>query len=721
MKEPSVLDYFKARLNPWVKDIPDIFAGEPWPAEDEAAAPEHVEAALPAREESVPFWQRIAATAWKSTAALLFALIAQIQLDSQTPNPKAGIALYVMSAAMLIAAILTEEIQFPSSSAEETNWLSTSVKQRGLVIGIPAMLLAFLTFGGNNFTLINLVLWGVAIYGMLLAFWEPQEHGFQHWKEKIKDWFAHPVVSLRFSVWGVLLLVVIGLVIFFRVGDLEGIPGDPFSDHAEKLLDVSTILQGDFPIFFPRNTGREAIQMYLTALVSIVFGTGLSFMSLKIGTVLIGLFTLPYMYLLGKELGGRWVGLLALLLAGVSYWGNVIARIGLRFPLYPAFTAPTLYYLIRGLRRQNRNDLILAGIFMGLGLHGYSPMRIVPFVVLAAFGIYLIHRVSLGRKVEVMGGLILLAFFAMIIFLPLMRYAIDQPNDFSYRALTRLSNTERALPGSPAVIFLDNLWKSLVMPFWKNGNIWVHSVTGRPALDVVSAAFFFMGVVMLVVRYLRQRDWLDLFFLVSIPILMMPSILSLAFPDENPSLNRSGGAYVVIFLITAMAVYAFLKAAWMKAKAQGWLAKSSLAVLGVLLLGMLLSQNYDLVFEQFKRQFNLNSLNTSEIGATIRDYASSVGSADSAYVVPYPHWVDTRLVGINAGYPEKDYALWPEDFEMTLGQMGNKLFILKPEDTQALEKLRALYPQGVVSRKESKYEGKDYLLFLVAGQAPIVQ
>ena len=36
-----------------------------------------------------------------------------------------------------------------------------------------------------------------------------------------------------------------------------------------------------------------------------IFGTGLSFLTLKIDTVGFGLFTLPFMYLLGKEIGGR--------------------------------------------------------------------------------------------------------------------------------------------------------------------------------------------------------------------------------------------------------------------------------------------------------------------------------------------------------------------------------------------------------------------------------
>jgi len=77
--------------------------------------------------------------------------------------------------------------------------------------------------------------------------------------------------------------------------------------------------------------------------------------------------------------------------AGIAYWPNVISRVALRFALYPAFFAPTLYFLIRGLKRKRWNDFLFAGIFLGLGLHGYSPFRIVPFVVILVLLIYFTH------------------------------------------------------------------------------------------------------------------------------------------------------------------------------------------------------------------------------------------------------------------------------------------------------------------------------------------
>ena len=210
--------------------------------------------------------------------------------------------------------------------------------------------------------------------------------------------------TIHNSLWLLLLIAATALIFFFRFYQTTGVPPEPFSDHAEKILDVYDVSQGQTHIFFIRNTGREGFQMYWTLLIAKLFGTGLSFLSLKLGTAILGFLTLPFIYLLGKEIGGPRVGLFAFIMAGIGYWPNLISRVGLRFPLYPLFVAPMLLYLIRGLRTRNRNDFLLSGLFLGIGLHGYSPMRIVPFVVIAAFGFYWLHSQSKGAARNCLSG-----------------------------------------------------------------------------------------------------------------------------------------------------------------------------------------------------------------------------------------------------------------------------------------------------------------------------
>ncbi len=200
-----------------------------------------------------------------------------------------------------------------------------------------------------------------------------------------------------------------------------------FSDHAEKLLDVYDVLQGHSKIFFERNTGREGLQFHLIAWTVKLFGTGISFLSMKIGTIFFGIFMLPYIYLLGKELANKNVGLMAMLLTGVSYWPNVLARVALRFILYPAFAAPTLYYLVRGLRTGKRHYFILSGIFLGIGLHGYSPFRAVPVLVVIVMLLYWLERRESNRFDRAFVWLGIVAFVSLVIFLPLLRVWTQDP------------------------------------------------------------------------------------------------------------------------------------------------------------------------------------------------------------------------------------------------------------------------------------------------------
>jgi 4-amino-4-deoxy-L-arabinose transferase-like glycosyltransferase len=581
---------------------------------------------------------------------------------------------------------------------------------------IPLCLFAFL---GNRFTEVNVFLWAVCLVCIVLAFWKFAGKGVSAWLAEMWGRLKGlprkaPVLRVNVTPFLILLVFVMGVTLFFRTYRLDQVPAEMWSDHAEKLLDVNDLLNGQHKIFFERNTGREAFQFYLTAMVVQVTGLGLGFLSLKVGTMLAGLVTLFYMYRLGKQVANPWVGLIVVLLAGAAYWPNIVSRVALRYALYPLFTAPLLFYLIRGIRNSNRNDMIKAGIALGLGLHGYSTYRIVPFLVVLAFVLYFLHSQSKYKRKQAMGGFFILVLVSLVVFLPLLSYTLENPENFGGRAFSRLipsGPTERSLLD----IFAENNWKASIMFFWDNGEIWVHSIPRRPAMDPVTAVLFFIGVVLLATRYVRKRNWLDLFLLLSIPVLLLPSTLSLAFPSENPSLNRTGGAIIPAFLIAAIGMEG-LGRAWFS-RARSFPGKAAAVLVLALLVSSVLSRNYFLVFDQYDKSFRAGAWNTREMGQLIQEFSASVGTADTAYVVPYPYWVDTRLVGINAGNVEKDYALWPENFDTTLSDPRAKMFILKSEDLAALEKLRQIYPDATYwLHQVPDLLGKDYYIVLVPGQ-----
>jgi hypothetical protein len=714
-REPSVLDYVKSlfRGKPLAIPPPVEPSLATQPLEEELQegyqAQPLIVADLPALAPT-PEHPSIKFTfPWRSLLALAIALIAQISLQ---PRPNRvwlpGFILYCWAAGVMIWAVWKGEwapAELPEADEHPEDY---RVRARWLYISLPLALAAFLTLGGNRFTPLNVTLWVLAIIFTTMAFWQG-ELPFRGWWNRLKAHLKLPW-KLSISAWSLLILSALALVLFFRVYRVDHVPPEMVSDHAEKLLDVWDVLHGQTSIFFPRNTGREAIQMYLTAGIIQLFNTGYTYLSLKIGTILVGLLTLPFIYLLGKELANRRVGLLALVFAGMAYWPNVISRVGLRFPLYPLFVAPALYFLIKGLRTSNRNAFILSGMALGIGLHGYTPIRILPLVILLAVGVYLLHPQARGRRVQIVSGLLVLVLISLIIFLPLLRFAIEYPTAFDLRAFSRLGTTERPLPGPALMIFLKNLWNASIMFFWSDGQIWVHSVTNIPALDIISATLYFLGVVLLLIRYIKQRTWQDLVLLLSVPLLMLPSILSLAFPEENPALNRSAGAIVPVFVIIAISLDGLMTAVERRSSPKTGPALAW-GMAAVLIFFSALG-NYNLVFNQYQRAYELSSWNSSEMGKVVSDFGTMYGSTETAYVVPFPYWVDTRLVGMNAGDPTRDYAIPPDQIPATLNDPRPKMFLVNPEDQANLDLLRQLFPDGNLSTYQS-HVGKDFLIYMV--------
>lgn len=705
-QEPTVLDLFKSVTKDWASFF--NFIRSLWDAQRRQQLGEALalESAHPVVIEQVVEPVRTDAFPWKALIAFFIALAAQALMEPPSRQWTLSLALYLAAFGVALWSYRTNEWHLPSLPASWQMSDPLGMRLIPLLLSVIVGVIAFVEFGSGYFKWLNTSLWILSILLLAYSLWVRTPK-----VETEEEPALAPLGNSFFRskwLWRGLVLAVFGIGIFFRLYQLDVVPIEPFSDHAEKILDVYEVSQGETHIFFERNTGREAFQMYWTLLVLNIFGTGFSFFSLKLGTILLGILTLPFVYMLGKEYGNRRAAIFALFLFGIASWPNIISRIGLRFPLYPLFLAPTLLFLTRGLRTRNRNDFILAGVFLGIGLHGYSPFRIVPILVAIMFLIYLMHMKTKQERQQTIFWFLIIIIISLFIFSPLLRYWLGNPSNFGYRAFSRLGDVETPLPGPAWQIFLSNLYKGLLMFNWDDGEIWVHSVTHRPALDLVTGVLFLLGVAFLIVRYARQRDWRDLTLLVSIPVLILPSVLSLAYPGENPALNRAGGASIPAVLIGALALDGLLSSFGSSTRRQiaGY-------VMTLMLFGWSAYSNYDIVFNQFKSVYTSSAWNTSEMGRVVKDFGETYGQTDTVWIVPFPYWVDTRLPGVWAGVPDRDFALFPDHLQESLSFPAPKMFLYWNKDTETEKILRELYPNGKLTRYTSAFEGKDFFIYMV--------
>ena len=693
LTEPSIWDHFVSRLKFWSRDKGPVEVEE-----QETPEPE------PDSEEGKTF-------PWLTVIALALALIAQLTLEpslNRTPWP--GVVLYAGALGCLVGALIRKEWHLPVQKPDAEGTLSMRVKPQYLLIGTVLAVFAFVLFGSGEFGFFNTSLWVLSLVFIFLAFREKKavrSFSFKTLWEQLKagGW------QIKITRWTLIVLAALAVILFFNYYRLDSVPPEMLSDQAEKLLDINDVLNGARPVYFPRNTGREVIHFYLTAAYMAIFNLDVSFLNLKAVAVFANLVTLLFIYLLGKEVGNKWVGLAAALFAGIAYWPLLFTRLALRIPYYPLFVAPVMYFMIRGLRRQNINDILLTGLFLGLGLHGYTPFRIVPIFVVIGILIYILHRPARGKRLQALFALILITFVSLVVFIPLLRYWLANPQLFAYRAFSRLTGMEVGFQDAPIVIFFRNFWKASIMFFWDNGVIWAHSVPNRPALEVVSGALYFLGIAALLIRYIRKRNWMDLFLLVSIPMTMMPSILSLAYPNENPCLNRTAGAVVPVFVVIGLAFETVLRS--IRTHTSGKVGRILVTLLVLLLVLWSGANNYDLVFNQYYTLYKASSWNTTELGEVAELFIDTMGTPETTYVVGYPHWVDSRLVAINAGYAGIDFAILPENIPATAEIPGAKLFFVNVNDGENMQLLLETFPNGILSQVDSSVPNKDFMTFFV--------
>ncbi len=691
--EPSIWDHFVSRLKFWSRDNVTVeIEGQEMPEPE------------PDSEERKTF-------PWLTVIALVLALIAQLTLEPSTNRtPWPGVVLYAGAFGCLVVALVRKEWHLPAPKPDAEGALGMTVKTQTLLIGTVLAVFAFVLFGTGEFGFLNTSLWVLSLVFIFLAFREKKavrSFSFKTLWEQLKAGGWH----FRITRWTLIVLAALAVILFFNYFRLDSVPPEMLSDQAEKLLDINDVLNGARPVYFPRNTGREVIHFYLTAAYMAIFNLDVSFLNLKAVAVFANLVTLLFIYLLGKEVGNKWVGLAAALFAGIAYWPLLFTRLALRIPYYPLFVAPVMYFMIRGLRRQNINDILLTGLFLGLGLHGYTPFRIVPIFVVIGILIYILHRPARGKRLQALFALLLIAFVSLVVFIPLLRYWLANPELFAYRAFSRLTGMEVSLQEAPVLIFLRNFWKASIMFFWDNGVIWAHSVPSRPALEVVSGALYFLGIVALLIRYIRKHNWVDLFLLVSIPMMMMPSILSLAYPNENPCLNRTAGAVVPVFVVIGLAFETVLRS--IRTHTSGKIGKILVTLIVLLLVTWSGANNYDLVFNQYYTLYKASSWNTTELGEVAELFIDTMGTPDTTYVVGYPHWVDSRLVAINAGYTGYDFAILPENIPATTEIPGAKLFFVNVNDGENMQLLLETYPDGILSQVDSSVANKDFMTFFV--------
>src|SRR5579883_2363797 len=97
---------------------------------------------------------------------------------------------------------------------------------------------------------------------------------------------------------GFVAVVVFGFLL--RVYRLHVTPPGLFFDEAANLFDISGILKGQHPIYFPNNNGREPFFFYWASLFASIWGVNAY--AIRLASACLGTLTVPATFFCAREL-----------------------------------------------------------------------------------------------------------------------------------------------------------------------------------------------------------------------------------------------------------------------------------------------------------------------------------------------------------------------------------------------------------------------------------
>jgi hypothetical protein len=257
---------------------------------------------------------RVSYFPWRSLLAFFLALGAQSLLEPQNRQTNIAVVLYVLAAGVCIWAYFKNEWHLPALPVTWQTSDDLSTRTIPFLLSIVLALTAFWFFGGGVFTLVNVLLWLLAIGFLFWGLWVKRPKI----EQKIILKHAQNVMERAcFSVFAV--MISFACTIDSNLLNVQR--------SCRKILDIHGP-QGEYKIFFRAIPAVKLFKCIGLCLSPMLHGA--SFLSPKLGSAVD--FDNSVVYLL-KEYGGSRVGLFALVL-GIAYWPNVISRIGL-LPLYP--------------------------------------------------------------------------------------------------------------------------------------------------------------------------------------------------------------------------------------------------------------------------------------------------------------------------------------------------------------------------------------------------
>jgi 4-amino-4-deoxy-L-arabinose transferase-like glycosyltransferase len=344
-------------------------------------------------------------------------------------------------------------------------------------------------------------------------------------------------------VW-IALLLILAASATLRLWHLAMLPEGIWSDEVDSAADSMRLLHLPFQPFPPGNFGHNpCLYFYVMAALIWIGGNGVE--TIRLASALFGIAAVGVAFVLGYQLRGASLGLIACALMGMAQWAITFSRVAMPDIPIPAITGLGYAAFFVAMRRPRAFWFALSGAMLGLSFltypGAYLPALVPIFVLLARCRADL----SFGRMSW--PGRLFLPLCLAASAAPFLTTLMLDGNFVLLRIhVTSLYNEYHNLPHRVSGL-LDNLRTYALMFTVQGDENGRHNLSGAPMLDPIMGAMFLFG---LGICIRTGKHWVSQTLLLWTAANMLSGILSVDY--EAPHAARTLGTLAPIVIITGL-------------------------------------------------------------------------------------------------------------------------------------------------------------------------
>ena len=358
-----------------------------------------------------------------------------------------------------------------------------------------------------------------------------------------------------------LVAVILLTAIFVRAYHFGAPPIGVHQDEAMAAVDAKALAEYGtdrygmrYPVHFTAWGSSQMSVLLSYCMIPFIKILGFSTVSIRLPMLIASCVGLLALYFFGRQLAGKWAGLIVLILGTISPWHYMQSRWSFDCNLFPHVFLIAVVFLIAGFRK--KPFLYVAMVFFGLCSYAYGIADYSVPLFLLFIGIYLLRQQVVNWK-ELTGCIVLYVIIVLPEFLSMLLTVLGKPGiETPLFTIPTFLSSNRGNDILFANFSWQQLWDNIVATitttWWSGDKSSTNTMVKFGPIYYVTDIFFIIGMISIIMKIRKMEKTKRYPYVVLLGWLGMS--LWAGIITKNVTINRINIIFYPVIVISGIGI-----------------------------------------------------------------------------------------------------------------------------------------------------------------------